>query len=204
MPFETFDEGIEPGGLRDKDQIKLLICYILSKVNTCLTTEDVLNVLQVNGIANYFEAADAFADLIKKNHLQAESGQEPICYGVTESGRTISRHLENELPQAIKDHTTAAVLMLLEQKRKEKENSVDIIKTENGYNVTCTISDGTIDLYKFSIYVPEQNQANTIKRNFYKNPEIIYQSTIAMLTGNQEFIIGVLEDIKEENKPNTL
>ena len=33
MEFDAFDEGIELGGLRNRDEIRLLICYILRAVD---------------------------------------------------------------------------------------------------------------------------------------------------------------------------
>ena len=32
MTFDTFDEGIAPGGLRSKREIKVLICYLFFSV----------------------------------------------------------------------------------------------------------------------------------------------------------------------------
>ena len=32
MAFDTFDEGINPGGMRSKNEIKTLICYLYNSV----------------------------------------------------------------------------------------------------------------------------------------------------------------------------
>lgn len=197
MPFDTFDEGIEPGGLREKYQIKLLICYILANIKDPLTTENVIEVLQKNGLANYFEAADAFADLVKKKNIIASDEKQQL-YTVSESGKTISRRLSDELPASVKDRAMGAVLMLLEQQKTEKENTVSIKKTDKGYQVSCNISGGTMDLFSFSIYVPEQSQARTIKRNFHKNPSLIYQVMLSMLTGSKDLALEVLEPLSKE------
>ena len=37
MDSFTFDEGIEPGGLRSRSEIKLLVCYLLSGVDESIT-----------------------------------------------------------------------------------------------------------------------------------------------------------------------
>lgn len=199
MATNTFDEGIEPGGLRDKDQIKLLICYILYNIKTPLSQDKVVGILQKNGLANYFESADAFSTLIKNGNLTA-SDDDKNLYTVSHSGKIISRQLENELPQSVKDKAMGAVLMLLEQERVEKENVVKINKTEKGYNVNCNISDGSMSLFNFDIYVPDKTQALAVKRNFHKNPDLIYQVMIAMLTGNKDFANEALESIKNVKK----
>ncbi len=33
MAFDTFDAGVAPGGLRSKNEIKILICYLFASVN---------------------------------------------------------------------------------------------------------------------------------------------------------------------------
>lgn len=202
MLFDTFDEGIEPGGLREKDQIKILICYILKNTHSPLSTENIIEVLQKNGLANYFESVDALSDLIKNGNVVLDKEDKPY-YTVSDSGKTISRQLESELPQSVKDRAMGAVLMLLEQEKTEKENTVSIKKTEKGYQVNCAVSDGQMDLFTFSLYVPEHTQAKAIKRNFHKNPEFIYQVMIAVLTGNKEFAADVLESLSQSpsNRP---
>ncbi len=34
MAFDTFDEGINPGGMRSKNEIKTLICYLYNSEYT--------------------------------------------------------------------------------------------------------------------------------------------------------------------------
>ncbi|HCC34969.1 MAG TPA: DUF4364 domain-containing protein, partial [Ruminococcaceae bacterium] len=53
MP-DTFTEGVLPGGLRNTSEIKLLICYILRNVNQPILDDDLKNMLQYEGLANYF------------------------------------------------------------------------------------------------------------------------------------------------------
>ena len=55
MEFDAFTGGIEPGGLRSKDEIRILICYLLTSVSAPLSREDILSIMQENGFANYFE-----------------------------------------------------------------------------------------------------------------------------------------------------
>ena len=61
VAFDVFTGGIEPGGLRSKDEIRILICYLLSSVSVPLSREDILSIMQENGFANYFEVTDSLA-----------------------------------------------------------------------------------------------------------------------------------------------
>ncbi|HHZ06110.1 MAG TPA: DUF4364 family protein [Clostridiales bacterium] len=199
MSFDTFDQGIDPGGLRKNDHIKILICYILVKVKSPMSPDDIIGILQKNGIANYFASAQAFSDLIQNGNIVEDSNNKGL-YVIGDSGVIISRQLEVELPPSIKERAIGAVLMLLEEQRSERENVVKIKKNAKGYNVSCQISDGEVSLFSFDIYVPEQNQAQAVKRNFHKNPDLVYQVMISMLTGNKDFAQDVLDDMEHARK----
>ena len=52
MAVETFSAGVAPGGLRNIQEIKILICYIFDKLDKPLTKNDVTSILQSYEIAN--------------------------------------------------------------------------------------------------------------------------------------------------------
>lgn len=66
---------------------------------------------------------------------------------------------------------------------------------ENGYNVTCHVSGGSLELMRFTVYVPDLYQARLVKRNFHKDPESIYRLLLAGVTGNKELAEGIFKDI---------
>ena len=52
MEFDAFTGGVEPGGLRTKNQIRILICYLLSSVDAPLSRQDIIGIMQDNGLSN--------------------------------------------------------------------------------------------------------------------------------------------------------
>ena len=64
MAFDTFDEGINPGGMRSKNEIKTLICYLYNSVKENIDKGIVIQVILKQGLANYFETSSAFDDLV--------------------------------------------------------------------------------------------------------------------------------------------
>ncbi|MCH5299870.1 MAG: DUF4364 family protein [Ruminococcus sp.] len=196
MAFDTFDEGIVPGGIRSKNEIRTLICYILNSVGVPMSKEVVIETIQKQGLANYFETSSCFDDLIShKNIVPQNSNNNEKLYFVSENGKMIATQLESTLSYTVKEKAYTCALMLLEQRRIEKENAVTITKQENGYKVKCSISGGSVELLNFEIFAPDKNQAKLIKTNFHKNPELFYKTTIALLTKNKEFVGEALEDL---------
>lgn len=194
MAFDTFDEGISLGGMRSKTEIRTLICYLFDKVNVSMKKETVINALQQKGLANYFESSSCFDDLYKNGNLELVDEINKL-YFITESGRLISRQLEDTLAYTIKEKACECTLSLLEKERIEKENVVTIAKTDNGYNVNCSISGGEMDLLTFSVYVPDINQARIVRKNFHKNPLLFYNVMVSMLTRNKGAVKEALSDL---------
>lgn len=197
MSFDTFSAGTELGCLRSKNDIKLLICYLLSNVEEGLTKDDIVKVLQENSLANYFDAINAFSELVSSNNISL-CKDKPEKYCVTETGRMISTQLDISLPLTVRQKALSTALSLLAKDKIEQENQVFIEPTTNGYNVTCHISGGEIDLMSFSLYVPDIMQANLVKKNFHNNPEVIYRCMLSLVTQNKELTSEILKEVLDD------
>ncbi len=196
MPFDAFDEGIVPGGIRSKNEIRTLICYLLNSVNEPMSKEVLIEAVQKQGLANYFELSSCFDDLIAHNNIKAEDNNtKPPLYSVTDNGRLIANQLESTLTYTVKEKTYTCAIALLKQRKIERENKVTITKAESGYRVNCSISGGDVNLLSLDIFAPDKNQAKIIKSNFHKNPQLFYKTTIALLTKNKEFVGEALEEL---------
>ncbi len=194
MAFDTFDEGISLGGIRSKTEVRILICYLFSAVKQPMKKETVVDALLERGLTNYFEASSCFDDLVKSGNLrEAEEGSR--YFTATQNGKLISEQLENTLALTVKERAYECALSLLEQERKEKENKVNIEKLSNGYKVTCTISGGDIELMSISLFLADMEQVRTVKKNFYKNPQLFYKVMLSAMTRNKDIIKDTLEDL---------
>lgn len=183
LEYDAFDEGIEPGGLRSRNEIKVLICYLLKSIDQPISKQLINEILQENGLANYFEINQAVIDLVKAGSLEERdvSDGEPV-YAVTEQGRSAAQTLEVNLPRAVREKAVNASIKLLTRAKREQENRIDIEKLENGYHVTFTIYDSTDELLKLTIFVADSMQVETVRKNFLDDPVKLYSNIIASLT----------------------
>jgi len=193
MPeFNAFTGGVEPGGLRSQNDIRILICYLLTSVNAPLSAEDIAKILQEKALANYFEIGDALSSLcIKKNIRQNENGD----YEILPPGREIARELDTVLPLSVRDKTLESAVALLSRARNEWENRVEIDEQpRGGYQVTLHISGGNFDMMRLTLQVPDKKQAKLVKENFHRDPLRIYSLLLAALTGDKSMQRELLED----------
>jgi hypothetical protein len=194
MAFDTFDEGISLGGMRSKTEIRTLICYMYKSVGSPMSKDAVINALMEKGLANYFETSACFEDLVSKGNIEQTDAEKGLYYN-TENGDMIATQLEDTLAPTVRERATECALSLLKREQIESSNKVTIEKCENGYNVNCSISGGDMDLLRFTLYVPDINQARQIRKNFYKNPDMFYSVMIAMLTRNKRAVTEILDEL---------
>ncbi len=189
MDFDAFTGGIAPGGLRSKSDIRILICYILKSVQAPLSGEDIIHILQEKALANYFEANDALSALESLGNIRRE---EDGTYVLEPQGESIADSLDVLLPLSVRDKAVSAALNMLASAKVERENTVTTQRLENGYNVTCHISGGDMELMKLSVYVPDLYQARVVKKNFHRDPQRVYNLLLAALTGDDELTKDIL------------
>ena len=185
MDFDAFTGGVEPGGLRTKNEIRILICYLLSSVNAPLSKEDILTIIQDNGFANYFEVTDALAELTDHENIIV-CGESRELFAPSDTAKLIAKQLDTALPHSVRDKAVAAAINLLAKAKREQENTVEIIQDKRGYQVGCHISGGDMELMSFTLHVPDRYQAQMVKEQFQSSPETVYRMLLALVTGNKD------------------
>ncbi len=181
MTHDAFSAGVEPGGLYSSKDIRILICYMLAGAGEPMPRQAVLDIIAGNGMANFFEASAAIDDLIRlKNLEEVPEGRLAVTQAGAEAAATLSR----SIPYTLRDRSVKASLQLLTRIRRERENGVETEKTDTGCRVTCRIGDGETPLMTLSLGVADDLQAKMIRDQFLDQPELLYRSVLAILTGD--------------------
>ncbi len=197
MQFDAFSEGIEPGGLRNTKDIGILICYMMTYIDKPFPLDDIVAIIQTNGIANYFETNAAISELIKCNNLEYSDDEKSI--EITREGRLISQQLSSELSLSVRQKAVSAILKLTKQRQIERENPVVITKCPGGgFDVNIRITDGIRDLMSLTLFVPDRTEANIVKRNFYERPERLYSIMLAAAVGEKNMVDLAIKELKNE------
>lgn len=179
--FDALDEGIEPGGLRSKDEIKVLICYLLKTIDTGLTREQIGSIMQERGIANYFEAMDAVSDLLSNGSITGDIDGEKEYLTVTETGKEAVSLVEKDLPKTVRENAIRSAIHLITVERNARENDVKIEPADDGYAVTFTLKDRDSKLMELSIFSADRDLAEKVKNNFLEDPAKVYSGILASL-----------------------
>ena len=183
MEYDAFDAGIELGGLRNRDDIRLLVCYLLKSVDSPMTRQMLNEAMQEDGLANYFEVGQAIEELLKTGNITADILGDDEVISVTEKGREAAEMLQTILPKTVREKAVNSAIRLITKARVERENQIEVKKEENGgYTITFTLFDKNTQFMKLSVYVCDSLQLEQVKQNFINDPVKVYSTIITSLT----------------------
>lgn len=183
--MERFDEGVAPGGLKDADDIKILICYLLNSVGRPLTFSNLNDILLHDDLCNYFEFANSLHELLVTGHVDMINKDGEEFYKPTSLGVSTASLFERRLPKAVRDKAISTAVKLLAEIKRDAENKVTITENKNGgFEVDCSVYDMGDTLLSVKLYVADNAQAQSVKAKFQKSPETVYKGVLNLLTND--------------------
>ena len=179
----SFGEGVALGGLRSKEEIKLLISYLLKKLDTSVSREKISDFLIEDSIANYFEINQSLSEMIEDGVLLCkldDEGEETVAL----MGKTYFRieEVENLIPRSIRQKALAAATKILNREKVEKDSNITVENVRDGFLVNFELAEEGDTLFRLSVFVADSAQVELVKRNFCDKAAKIYSSVISELT----------------------
>ncbi len=183
---DVFRAGVEPGGLTMDYEIKVLICYLLASQERPLPAKGLVEVLTVEGIANYFEAVNAISSLLKSGHIAEqvdETGEK--CYIATAVGQAASETFQKDLPSAVRQHALEGVQKYLLHRRRRSQNIAQITRVSDGYQLALSIADVGSNLLDLTILLPSEEICRKVRDRFFNDPVAFYRGLLGLLMDGQ-------------------
>lgn len=180
MAGNAFTAGVKPGGLTSSTQIRILLCYLLSRVEEPLTLQQIEDALLGQELVNYFELAAALSDLCDKGHLIITEGR----YTASKSGRALADTLETDLPRTVRDTAVNTVLSARAFEKKKAQYNVRCTPCANGYTVHCSIEDLGQTIFSLDIYMPDELSAKAAEKKFAEKGDDIFAGVLSFLATN--------------------
>lgn len=186
MERNAFTQGIRPGGLTDSYEVTVLVCYVLDQMSVPLTIEQLEECILKDGLANYFEFAQAFGHLQNDGHIIKEIDKDKVeRFGLSDQGAEAARAFYDSLPVTVRQMAVEAGRIALLRQRREKEILTEIEKTEDGYKMTIRMTDIGTDLLSVSMFLPTKEECDAVQKRFRSDPAYIYQSILNLVLGEK-------------------
>jgi len=176
--------GVAPGGLFTKENIRIMLCYLLTRIDDEISKTAFADILQGTELANYFEISDALSFLENNGMVTITEKEGDIWYRITESGRHVSENLSTELPLSAREKAYAIGARVVNREKMSRGTEVEIRRIDgDDCNVIMTIYDGNKKiLMQTTLYAADYMQAEVMAQRFRDDPSKLYLSILDTLT----------------------
>ncbi|MGN0636896.1 MAG: DUF4364 family protein [Huintestinicola sp.] len=173
--------------LNSVHSVKILLCYILEKLNRPVTEEQLRLISEDSGVINYFYYSDALSELIRNGSVISDKGS----ISLTEKGRLGSEYFNRYIPLVFRKKLLKAALGFFIREQNEDMCSCAVSEAEDGCMVSFALSDGGRELINMSFFAPDTAQGELIAERIRSNPGGAYKKILGFLLDNSEEEIDV-------------
>ncbi|MEE0928376.1 MAG: DUF4364 family protein [Acutalibacteraceae bacterium] len=182
MEKDAISVNVGKGGLKNTAEIKILVLYLLMNVTEPVPSNQICDLLHLEGIANTFELNEAFAQL-HQNGLIDETDEGIEFYAINDKGRDVGQTLQSSVPFTVREKSLKLLKKMLLRNRHMKETDIKIHHEDDGsIKITCSAIEGDSVIMSFTLQAADDAQAIRIRENFLDDPALIYRTLIDMLT----------------------
>lgn len=168
------------GFLHDKMDVKILILFILNRIETPLRQEDIYEVAYQDDSLNYFVFVESIQELTQSGHM--EQGQDGR-YTITEKGRKQGTVVEDSLAIPVVQKVSVAIQKKIDQLHRESLLTTAVEQDENGkWIVTLRYRDGDMPLMSLSLMAPDQTVGEAMGANLKRHIKELYKTSMDCAT----------------------
>jgi len=178
--INTFVANVAHDGLKNKQEIKVMICFLINFSPEPITKDELLTVLMDKQIANYFEICNELQVLIDKGTVVYLEDNKNLS--LNEKGVKVACDLYKKLPLTAREKACASAMRLISRRRSERENLAEITPINGGCQVSCSIMSENHPIMAVSLFVPDESYAQKIVNTFHDKPTELYKTVLSLLT----------------------
>lgn len=168
----------------DKNQInKLIIIYILDKMDIPLQENIITDMVTTNNWMNYLDCKESLHELVLNNMLINMSPKGSVAkYTITSDCREGFTYFYTNIPVTLREEISAHIKANRIKYRKSQDYVSDYFKNADGtYTVVLRIENGPTNLMELKINVQKRAKAKWIFENWADKAPIIYEHILENL-----------------------
>lgn len=161
---------------------KLIILYMLNKVDFPLTTSQISEFVLDKGYTSYFTLQEALSELTASDLIKTETTHNRTLYHLTANGAETIHYFSNKISPAIRDDIDG----FLKEKRYDLKEEAAVkadyyLTTKKEYEVRCQIVENGSSLIDLKLTVPTEKEAEAIANRWDLNSQQLYALILANL-----------------------
>ncbi len=161
---------------------KLIILYMLNRVNFPLTTAQISEFILGKEYTNFLTLQQVISELTESNMITGRSLNNRTHLTITEEGKETLRFFENRISDTIKEE----ILGYLKEKEFTLLEEVSVLgdyykSTTGEYEAHLVAKEKGINLIELTLSVPSKEMAVSICDNWQEKNQAVYQYIIEQL-----------------------
>lgn len=164
---------------------KLIILYMLNKVDFPLTNAQILNFFLEKGYTTYFSFQECINDLTENGFVFADSIRNASYYHLTSEGRQTLEYFGNKISGDIVDDIDMYLIKNKYELRNEVGTLSDYYRSLVGdYIVHCQVKEGNATVIELNVSVPTKDEASAMCAKWKDVSADVYQYVMVSLLSN--------------------
>jgi len=161
---------------------KVLILYILNKLENPITNDGLLRLVLSVMDMNYFYFQQFLLDLLENQYIARFDIDGKHTYSITEKGQEALELTNDMLPGIMKLKVDTSFQSELTSTAEEESIVAEFTpRSENDYTVTCKINENNTCIFEVSVFAGSREEAKKIVDNWKENAYRIYPEILNSL-----------------------
>lgn len=161
---------------------KLIILYMLEKVNFPLTNNQITGFILDQGYTDYFHVQQAISELVESGLISTETIRNASYCKNTEEGLRTLDYFKKDISDRIKEDIDQFLKENAFELRNEVSTLSDYDRTPEGdYSVRCRVKEGHATLIELNFTVPTEQEAKAVCRNWPNKSKELYMNILETL-----------------------
>ena len=154
---------------------KLIILYMLEKLDFPLTNAQISEFILEQGYTNYFTLQQAISEMVEAGFVREETTHNRTLYHLTEDGAQTISFFKDNISSAIRND----IDNYMKEKNYELKNEVSVKadyykNTSKEWTVRCQITEQETTLLDLSLTVPTETEAVNVVNNWNRKNQELY------------------------------
>lgn len=161
---------------------KLIILYILSKVDSPLPQGIISDYIIDHGYTNYFNVQNAFGELLQAELIQEDTTYHLSYYKLTQTGletlNLFGHQLSSDIQEEINDYLKTNQYEILNETALVSDYQ---LTSDGSYLATCSIREKNHEIFSVSLEVSTEEDAVKVCNNWRDQSAVLYQAAMKQL-----------------------
>ena len=165
---------------------KLMILYILSRVNFPLTNAQLTAFILEKEYTNYFNIQKAISELLDDSFISANTIRNSSLYRITESGEETLLFFDNMISPGIKEDIEAYLTQNKYELQEEVSTPAEFYQVKKGeFAAHLSVIEHNTPIIDLTLIVPTEEEASKFCNNWKEKSSDVYSYLMSTLLENK-------------------